>query len=159
MFEVAESSRVGEARRAAMALARELGFSATEVAEVGIVVTEAATNLLKHARSGVLLIRALDHGQYRGVEILAVDQGNGIADIESCLRDGCSTVAQPSQEGIRTWAFFALFWPRAHGFFQALHLSTTEIVTKSDGSHLVFIWRFVTHSGYVRPQNQPPLQG
>src|SRR4051812_29831976 len=57
VFEVVESSRVGEARRAAMALARELGLSQTETAEVGIVVTEAATNLVKHARGGVLLIR------------------------------------------------------------------------------------------------------
>ena len=129
MFEVAESSRVGEARRAAMALARELGLGETEAAEVGIVVTEAATNLVKHARSGVLLIRALEHGQHCGVEVLAVDQGKGIADIEGCLRDGCSTVGTPgtglgairrlasefdiySQPGSGT-ALVARLWPRS----------------------------------------------
>jgi anti-sigma regulatory factor (Ser/Thr protein kinase) len=129
VFEVAESSRVGEARRAAMALARELSFADTEVAEVGIVVTEAATNLVKHARGGILLIRALEHGRHRGVEVLAVDQGKGIADIEGCLRDGCSTAGTPgtglgairrlagdfdiySQPGSGT-ALVARIWPRA----------------------------------------------
>jgi anti-sigma regulatory factor (Ser/Thr protein kinase) len=129
VFEVAESSRVGEARRAAMALARELGLGETEAAEVGIVVTEAATNLVKHARGGVLLIRALEHGRHRGVEVLAVDDGKGIADIEGCLRDGCSTVGTPgtglgairrlasefdiySQPGSGT-ALVARLWPRS----------------------------------------------
>lgn len=112
-----------------MALARELGLGETEAAEVGIVVTEAATNLVKHARSGVLLIRALEHGRHCGVEVLAVDQGNGIADIEGCLRDGCSTVGTPgtglgairrlasefdiySQPGSGT-AMLARLWPRS----------------------------------------------
>jgi anti-sigma regulatory factor (Ser/Thr protein kinase) len=78
-----------------MALARGLGLTETEAAEVGIVVTEAATNLVKHARNGVLLIRALEQDQHRGVEVLAVDQGQGIANLEDCLRDGRSTAGTP----------------------------------------------------------------
>jgi hypothetical protein len=38
-------------------------------------VTEAATNLVKHAQQGQLLVRALEHGSIAGLELLALDSG------------------------------------------------------------------------------------
>ena len=49
MVTVEESSQVGEARRAATVLAASLGFDDTAQGRVALVVTEAATNLVKHA--------------------------------------------------------------------------------------------------------------
>ena len=46
---------------------RRLGFSAAEIGRLGIVVTEAATNLVKHGGGGELLLRTLGSDGTRGV--------------------------------------------------------------------------------------------
>jgi len=81
-----DESGVGGARRAAVALAGAAGFSETDAGKVAIAVTEAATNVLKHAGSGEILLRTTD----AGVEMLAMDKGPGIADLRDALRDGQS---------------------------------------------------------------------
>lgn len=50
-------SRVAELRRIAMGIAKELGLTEEAVAKVGIVATESATNLVKHAQGGEILYR------------------------------------------------------------------------------------------------------
>lgn len=45
---VVESSQPGEARRVAVGMAQRLGFDETTAGKVAIVVTEGATNLVKH---------------------------------------------------------------------------------------------------------------
>jgi anti-sigma regulatory factor (Ser/Thr protein kinase) len=92
---VTEASQVGEARRAAGALAARLGFDETEAGKVTLVVTEAANNLVKHGGGGELLLGVLEHGKVSGIEVLALDRGPGIADISRCLRDGFSTSGTP----------------------------------------------------------------
>lgn len=87
---VAEQSQIGEARRVAQVLATNLGLAATEVGRAGIVATEVATNLVRHAKDGgwVLLQPCSD---MRGVEIVAIDRGPGISNIARCLEDGYSS--------------------------------------------------------------------
>lgn len=89
---VTESSQVGEARRAATQLASRLGFGEAEAGKVAVVVTEAASNLVKHGGGGELLLGALERNGVAGVEIMALDQGPGMADLGRCMRDGYSTV-------------------------------------------------------------------
>ena len=60
---VTDISRVAEARRAATELAGRLGFSEACVGKVALVVTEAATNLVKHATAGEILLYGLQFGQ------------------------------------------------------------------------------------------------
>lgn len=91
MVTVDDPSRVAEARRHAMAGAREEGMDEAETSEVGIIATEAATNLLKHARNGHIYISRLSGCGTAGVDILAIDQGPGIPDLDRCLADGYST--------------------------------------------------------------------
>jgi hypothetical protein len=55
------------------------------------VITEAATNLVKHAVGGQLLWRALERNRGVGLEILALDRGPGISNVGECLRNGYST--------------------------------------------------------------------
>src|SRR5512140_1772165 len=92
---VLEPSQVGHARRTAVEHARGLGFSATELGAIGVIVTEAANNLVKHARNGMLLFRTLDGDQGLGFEILVLDSGPGMADVPKCLEDGYSTAGSP----------------------------------------------------------------
>lgn len=92
VFDVQESSQIGEARRAAVEIANDLEFNDVAVGRVALVATELATNLAKHAKEGRLLIglvKAEDESEM--VEILSVDHGPGIADLSACMVDGYST--------------------------------------------------------------------
>lgn len=89
---VDESSQVGEARRMATTLAGEAGFDDTQTGKVAIIATELATNLLKHATRGEILVRIVEDHQGFGIEILALDKGKGIADLQQSLQDGFSTL-------------------------------------------------------------------
>ena len=89
-FAISESSQVTEARRESIGLTRSLGFSEEDQGRVGIVVTELATNLIKHAGSGELRVGASPTSGERCIEILAIDRGPGM-DVETCLVDGYST--------------------------------------------------------------------
>lgn len=88
---VTEPSQVGEARRVASAAARAAAFPATAVGRVALVVSEMATNLVKHASDGLLVIRVIDGGAGPGLELVALDRGPGIARLEESRRDGVST--------------------------------------------------------------------
>src|SRR5579863_3180802 len=95
-----EQSQVAEARRMARNRAEELGFDETLGEQVAIVVTEAATNILKHAGRGEILINAIfrENGRVDGcLEILALDRGTGIRNLDQCLQDGYSTASSPGQ--------------------------------------------------------------
>jgi anti-sigma regulatory factor (Ser/Thr protein kinase) len=86
-----DPSAPGRARRAAATLATELGFVRTRVAEIEIAVTELGTNLLKHARDGVLVIRSVRAVEQAAVEVVAVDSGPGMPNVEEALTDGRSS--------------------------------------------------------------------
>jgi len=89
---VAEASQVSELRRAAVGIAGRLGFDETAAARAAIVVTEVASNLVKHARAGEILLRPVHSGEKgAGLEVLSLDSGPGIADVGRALRDGYST--------------------------------------------------------------------
>jgi anti-sigma regulatory factor (Ser/Thr protein kinase) len=88
---ITEQSQTGEARRASLALANRLGFEETKRGKVGILVTEVASNLVLHAGGGVIVLRAIAQQDSIGIEVLGLDQGSGMVDVEECLQDGFST--------------------------------------------------------------------
>ena len=92
---VTEESQVGEARRIAVAMAAEVGFNETDRAKVAIVITEAAKNLVKHAREGEILLQTVKTATGDSIEIVALDRGPGMANVGQCLRDGFSTAGTP----------------------------------------------------------------
>ncbi|MEJ1966117.1 MAG: ATP-binding protein [Gammaproteobacteria bacterium] len=91
LFLLDERSQVGNARRAATALAETLGFDSELTGKAGLAITEIGSNVLKHAGSGRLMLRALQVDDTLGIEIIALDKGPGIADVAASLRDGHST--------------------------------------------------------------------
>jgi anti-sigma regulatory factor (Ser/Thr protein kinase) len=88
---VAERSRVAEARRLACQTAARQGFSERDVGRIAIIATELATNLVKHAGGGEIVIGSFDDGEGTGLELLALDKGPGIGDVQKALSDGHST--------------------------------------------------------------------
>jgi anti-sigma regulatory factor (Ser/Thr protein kinase) len=91
-FAIDDQAGVGEARRAARALAIRMAFDETRAGRLALVVTELATNLARHARKGEILLRPLTSpSEPPGVEVLAIDAGPGIPDVALSERDGHST--------------------------------------------------------------------
>jgi anti-sigma regulatory factor (Ser/Thr protein kinase) len=90
-----DASHVAEARRLCVRLAERAGFSETDAGRVAIVVTELATNLLKHASHGVLIAGLIEAGVSHGIQILSLDKGAGIPDLGAATRDGFSTAGSP----------------------------------------------------------------
>jgi anti-sigma regulatory factor (Ser/Thr protein kinase) len=90
-FAIKHGSDVAAARRAGQKLADALGFSETRAGQLALIVTEAATNILKHAGDGVVYISQAQCAAGPGVDVVAVDSGPGIADLANSLRDGVST--------------------------------------------------------------------
>ncbi len=115
---VSEFSAVAAARRAGNHLAAMLGLDETVTGKAALVITEAATNILKHAGSGDILLRGLAEGDARGIEILAIDKGPGFANLEQAMRDGVSSAGS---YGVGMGAMqrmadeFDLYADRTHG--------------------------------------------
>lgn len=87
---VADATDVAGVRRTATTLARRLAFSEEQIGRVALVATEAATNLLRHAGEGEVLVGATQDGR-RGIEIVALDKGPGMTDVRRSMQDGYST--------------------------------------------------------------------
>ena len=88
---VEDRSQIGEARRVAVRLAHEAGFGEGARSDIGIVVTEAATNVVRHAGRGQVLVTPVDGARGAGLELVCVDHGPGMQDVQACLKDGYSS--------------------------------------------------------------------
>ncbi len=88
---IEEQSHVAAARRQAQAVASLQGFDEETLGKLALVVTEAATNVLIHGKNGELVISAMEQGSRRWIEVVAIDQGPGIAKLGRALSGGAST--------------------------------------------------------------------
>ena len=94
-----DRSRVGAARRVAASLAAEAGLGDAARSDVGIVATELATNVLRHAGRGTLVMRRLE-GAGGGIELLCLDAGPGMRDPAACMADGYTSSAGSMGPGL-----------------------------------------------------------
>jgi anti-sigma regulatory factor (Ser/Thr protein kinase) len=90
--EVTDMSQVGEARRLAVQVGEAVHLDDEEVGRLGIIATEAASNLIKHGGGGEILVASSNGGARRGVEIVALDRGRGMADLARSMTDGVSSL-------------------------------------------------------------------
>ncbi|MFD8523572.1 SpoIIE family protein phosphatase [Streptomyces capillispiralis] len=94
---VQDSTRVRDVRVAAEDAAALAGLDERRTAAVSLVATELATNLLKYAQAGEVLVDVVDPPSARegrperAVQITALDHGPGLTDVAGALRDGFST--------------------------------------------------------------------
>src|ERR1700742_3117092 len=91
IIHVSDSTHVGQARRHAAELADQTKLGETEGGSLAIVVTEMASNLVKHAGTGTMMIESVTGDGSAGIRVLALDKGPGIRDLSGALRDGFST--------------------------------------------------------------------
>ncbi|MFF1544975.1 SpoIIE family protein phosphatase [Streptomyces sp. NPDC058291] len=92
---VHDSTRLRDARVAAQSAAELAGLGQARADAAALVATELASNLLKHAQGGQLLVEAVPSpdGRTGGLllQIAAVDHGPGMSDVPAALDDGFST--------------------------------------------------------------------
>ncbi len=86
-----DKSGVADVRRRAIHMAHSLGLSEKRQADAALIVTEAATNILKYAGQGEITIRNYQQGVAQGLEVIALDRGPGITNLSSACTDGFST--------------------------------------------------------------------
>ena len=92
---ISDATGVAEARRSVADLARTAQLDGEAAGELALAVTEAGSNVFKHARGGAIVARIIDGRGAYGVEVLAIDKGPGMANIAASMRDGHSTAGTP----------------------------------------------------------------
>jgi anti-sigma regulatory factor (Ser/Thr protein kinase) len=92
-----DSSQTGHARRQALSIAHSMGFGDLRIGQLGIIVTEAARNIAAHAERGDIVLSPWTFGGEAGIDVFALDRGQGILDIARSFEDGYSTAGTPGQ--------------------------------------------------------------
>ncbi len=90
-YPLTDRSYISIVKREVRALVTKLGFSTTKVGEVDIILAELASNLVKYAREGEILVRPMFSADNAGLELISVDSGPGMTDINRMMTDGVST--------------------------------------------------------------------
>ena len=88
---VEDASAVAACRQAVQNMAERLRFPAARIGQLALAVTEAASNLHKHAEQGSLLLCVNRDGPQPGIDLVTIDAGPGVRDVTAALRDGHST--------------------------------------------------------------------
>lgn len=91
LLPVANETDALSARDRGRELAVSVGLSPTDSASVAAAVSELVRNLITYATRGEVILRTLENERARGVEVIVIDEGPGIADIEQALQERFST--------------------------------------------------------------------
>ena len=66
-------------------------FTKNRIAEIDIIVSELTSNVIKHAGGGEILYRICDHDGASTLELITIDHGPGMIDVQKMMKDGTST--------------------------------------------------------------------
>ncbi len=97
MCEITDASQIGEARRLSGKLAASAGFGEVERGKLALVVTELGTNMLRHAKRGEFIFTVESGESSVRIQVLALDKGPGMHNLERCIQDGYSTAGTPGK--------------------------------------------------------------
>lgn len=105
LLPVTDTSHIAESRRLVASLIQYGDLTEHDKGRIALILTELATNILKHAGHGHLLVQAVssardftasdgmieESADVIGVDILSIDKGPGMRDTQACMEDGYST--------------------------------------------------------------------
>lgn len=91
VVDVNNSDDIVTARQAGHELARQLGFSLTDVTMIATAISEIARNITSYAGQGEVRVGVQYRDGRQALVVRAEDDGPGIADVERALEDGYST--------------------------------------------------------------------
>lgn len=92
---VTDASSVGAVRRAALTASQKLEFDETRSGELALLAVEASRNVLAHGGGGQVVVSGFRQADGRFARILAMDKGEGIANMAQAMSDGFSTAGTP----------------------------------------------------------------
>lgn len=92
---MSHSSAVAEVRRIVADHGRAMRWHAEATGTASLIATELATNLVKHARDGLLIFNRRVDDACAHLQMVAADRGPGMTDVARCLEDGYSTAGSP----------------------------------------------------------------
>ncbi|MBR3119242.1 anti-sigma regulatory factor [Oceanobacillus profundus] len=79
------------ARQLGREMAKNLGFGTVDQARIATAVSELARNIYLYAEQGQVCFEIIDSIERRGLCMMAIDSGPGIADIGQVMQDGFTT--------------------------------------------------------------------
>ena len=88
---IAADADIVVARGEGRALAGRLGFTRTDATLIATAISEVGRNILVHAGSGVVELAEAADDHRVAIVVIARDDGPGIPDIQSALREGFAT--------------------------------------------------------------------
>lgn len=91
LVDIGNPDDIVTARQAGHHLARELGFSLTDVTMIATAISEIARNITSYAGRGAVRVAVADREGRQALVVRAEDEGPGIANVERALEDGYST--------------------------------------------------------------------
>jgi len=91
VVDVNNSDDIVTARQAGHELARQVGFSLTDVTMIATAISEIARNITSYAGRGEVRVGVQYRDGRQALVVRAEDDGPGILDIERALEDGYST--------------------------------------------------------------------
>ena len=88
---VGDQLQISTIQLQAAALGRAHGLSGDALARLDFIVAAVSENIVRHAGSGHVILRAVGAHTTGWVEVLALDKGPGINDMKRAMRDSAST--------------------------------------------------------------------
>ena len=79
------------ARQKGRELARQMGFTPTDLALIATAISELARNIVLYAQQGEIILVSVENSNRRGIKVVAQDEGPGIPDVDRALKAGFST--------------------------------------------------------------------
>ena len=103
VIRIEDQSSLAEVRRIANRADDAEDLSTDARGRLALVISEACTNLVKHATGGEIHVAGLSKRYESGVEVLAIDRGPGIENLDRVMEDGFLPLAPR----VRDWGQFA----------------------------------------------------
>src|SRR5207247_2979800 len=91
LLPVANETDALSARDRGRELAVSVGLSPTDSASVAAAVSELVRNLIAYATRGEVILRTIENKRARGIGVVVIDEGPGVADIAQALQERVSS--------------------------------------------------------------------
>jgi serine/threonine-protein kinase RsbT len=72
-------------------MAMDAGFTASDPTLIATAISELTRNIVRFASRGAIILRLIERGPKQGLEVVAVDEGPGIPNVELAMQEGYST--------------------------------------------------------------------
>ena len=88
---IRHESDIVAARREGRTLGSKLGFTSGELTVIATAISELARNIVVYAKRGEILLGIVEREGRRALQVVAKDDGPGIANVERAMTDGYSS--------------------------------------------------------------------